>query len=311
MNSLVVILALAAFLNIPIVQSAISAPPLLSWYVATDGQDSVPFYILRPGSEKPRAPKRILDDSLGVEVTAISVLVEDGETGAPLWEKNPDDLRSIASITKLATLMVALEGLPNRSEIITIAKQDYTSLGYQTFSVGDTVSIHDLIAAAIITSDNVAANALARASGLDTDAFISAMNKKAIELKLKQTHFADFSGLSDENQSTAREVIQLARAAFADPLIRSFANQKSYTITKNGDEQVLIHNTNRLIGGMIDISAGKTGFVTESGYNLVAESERDSHTLFAVVLGSASNEDRFQDYKMATHWTWEHFTWPK
>lgn len=266
--------------------------------------------MLRTSSAQASAPVRIISESIGVDITARSALVVDKRSGAALWEKNADAQRPVASITKLAAMLVVLDALRELGREIEITATDYIPLGYNNFSVGERVQAKDLLAAAVIASDNTAMRALARATGLSADDFVDAMNKKAASLGLSHTTFVDPTGLSKENISTAREVIVLARKAFGQPPIASFARLYSYTFTSATGKQHVIKTTNQLIGGIVKVVAGKTGFVNDSGYNLVAEARRtDAGNLIAVVLGSEKNQDRFRDFKALAFWAWENYRW--
>jgi serine-type D-Ala-D-Ala endopeptidase (penicillin-binding protein 7) len=256
-------------------------------------------------------PTRVINESVGVAITAPSALIIDSESRAVLWQKNADQIRPIASITKLATVLTFLNYSNDLDQLVEIMPSDYTSLGFNTFRTGDRVVLKDVIAAVIIASDNTAANALARHSGFTRDSFIGAMNQMAADLGLSRTVFVDPSGLSEKNISTAREILVLAESAFGNPVIAQYSGQANFNSRTISGRNFSISNTNKLIGGMINIVASKTGFVTESGYNLVAEAVDSDRFVLGVVLGSQSLEDRFQDYKMMSYWAWQNYQWPE
>jgi len=307
MNWLLFSAGILMYLQFNVANSARDTAPFFSWQ---RGGDTVEHLVVASGERKPEAPELVATDSLGPILTAASAAVADTASGAILWEKNADDVRSIASLTKLMSLLVIIEsGLPQDVEI-ELTGQDYTSLGYNNFSTGERILMRDLFATALIASDNSAMQALARTTGMGQDIFVKRMNTRAHELGLSKTTFVDTTGLSGENVSTAREVIQLAAHAFRKPDIATFAGRKTYSFTAVSGTPHTVYSTNLLLGGMVQVTAGKTGYVTDSGYNFVAEAVNDSEdAIIAVVLGSDSIADRFQDYKMLAVWAWENYKW--
>lgn len=295
------------YLQFNVASPARDARSFFSW----QRSDDVPHLVVASGERLPQGPELVATDSLGPVLTAASAAVVDTTTGAILWEKNADDVRPIASLTKLMSLLVVIESGLSQDVEIELTTEDHTSLGYNNFSVGERVRMRDLFAAALIASDNSAMQALARATGMSQDEFVERMNTRAAELGLSKTMFLDSTGLSSENVSTAREVIRLAAHAFHEPDIAALADRKTYSFTAVSGTPHTVYSTNLLLGSMVQVTAGKTGYVTDSGYNFVAEAVNDSgDAIIAAVLGSDSVADRFQDYKMLTIWTWANYKWP-
>lgn len=255
------------------------------------------------------APERVMGDSLGVRITAASAIVSDRKSGAVLYEKDADKVRPLASITKLVSLLVVIDRLKDPGQVLEITKSDFVNLGYNNFAVGEKVEVKDLIATAIIASDNTAVQTLSRATGLSSADFVAVMNSQAADWGLSHTHFDDPTGLSARNVSTAREVLIISDKAFARIQLSAYAGRKNYRFTAASGQEHLVVTTNQLIGSMVSVVAGKTGFVTESGYNLTAAVTRDGHELLGVTLGSDTSGDRFQDFKMLVHWVWENYDW--
>src|SRR5262249_53725346 len=142
--------------------------------------------------------------------------------GVPIYEKNPDEVRPIASISKLMAMLVVVEHKPdlNAKTTITAADARLTTRGAKSrLVVGMTLSNLDLLHAALTASDNRAVRALGRAVGLEPGPFAAAMSARARGLGLKKTHFVDPTGLDYGNVSTPREVIAMLQAALKQPLI--------------------------------------------------------------------------------------------
>ncbi len=300
------IFSLTSFIQQPIlrayhivVQPAITATSTPSGLVVSIKQE-----------EKKSAPVKLVNNSLGVAVTSQAAVVIDSASGATLWEKNKDDIRSIGSITKLMTAVVFLQTKPDLQSSVEIIEADRIPEGKKNFEVGEKVALKDILAAALIASDNDAAMILARASGLSTEDFIKKMNQQAGHLGLRDSHFSDPTGLSADNQSTANEVALLAQSAFAQSEIRSLVSQSSYDFVSVTGQQHHLRSTNKIAKGFLQVTAAKTGYIEKAGHCLVAEVQDKNQRIITVSLGSATENDRFQDVKMLSYWIWHNYQWP-
>ena len=150
-----------------------------------------------------------------------SALVINSE-GEVIYGKDVDTVRPIASITKLMTAMVILDSGLDLNEKITVTKQDrdLVQLTGSRLEYGATLSRREMILLAIMSSENRAATALGRNFPGGKTAIVAEMNKKAANLGMTHSHFADPAGLNIENQSTARDLIKMVTAAQAYPLIK-------------------------------------------------------------------------------------------
>jgi serine-type D-Ala-D-Ala endopeptidase (penicillin-binding protein 7) len=250
------------------------------------------------------------NNSMGVKITAEAAAVMDKSTGTILWQKNADQIRSLASITKLMTALVFLENNPGWNTEITMEIKDEANGGSPDIFRGEVVTVRNLFYTALISSDNNSANALVRSTGLSKERFLDLMNKKAKDLGLANTQFVDVTGLADNNVSTALEIIGLAKTAFAIEEIREATTHRTYSFQAISGKPHKIHSTNYLLSSYLDISAGKTGYINSAGYCLVAEIDgHDGIEIISVVLGSTTNADRFQDLKALSTWIFENFAW--
>jgi serine-type D-Ala-D-Ala endopeptidase (penicillin-binding protein 7) len=249
-------------------------------------------------------------NSLGVDITAQAAAVMDKDSGAILWQKNADQVRSLASITKLMTALVFLENNPGWNTEITLEKRDEANSNAPNILRGETVTVKDLFYTSLIASDNNTANALVRSTGLDRNEFVGLMNKKAVNLGLDNTKFKDTTGLNQSNKSTALEILKLANTAFANQDIVEATAKQNYSFQAVTGKHHKIFSTNNLLNSYLDVVAGKTGFIFESGYCLVSEIKNDNgDNIIAVVLGSETNLDRFQDLKILSAWILDNFVW--
>jgi len=270
--------------------------------------ESRPVYV----GALPRARTRIGGvESLGIELTAVSAIAIDAETGEVLFQKNQDKVWPTASLAKLMTaLQVADRGISGEAQIA-LEESDEGEGGIPYFIPGERVSEQELFQAMLVGSANSAAVALARGSGSIAE-FVIAMNERARALGLSATHFVDPTGLDPRNVSTARNVALLARVAFAEEALRTAASASSVTVHPAGGSPREIRSTNALLSGFLNkppyaIVAGKTGHLDESRYNLALELRRDGRNVIIVILGSETAERRFQEAKALAAWLFNDF----
>jgi len=255
-------------------------------------------------------PHKIDNKSLGVKISAVSAASMDKNSGIILWQKNSSEKRSIASITKLMTALVFLDHNPGWDSQITMESADEVSGGTNHILTSEVVTVHDLFYTALIASDNAAARALARSTGLSEKEFIKQMNIKAKQLFLKDTSFEGITGLQDNNQSTAIDILSLAKVAFDNQYINDAVSRSVYNFQAISGENHKIDSTNKLFNSFLDIKAGKTGFTNAAGYCLVAEvGDEYGNNIISVVLGSDTHDGRFQDLKILSAWVLSNFAW--
>jgi D-alanyl-D-alanine carboxypeptidase len=269
---------------------------------------------------KPSAPIPELianSESLGVEVSAQSFLVVEPKSGAILAEKNSDSVRSIASITKLMTALVILDGKPDWDQEVTMVLSDFTQEAAPMFAFNDQVKVKDLFYAMLVASSNEAANALVRSSGLSREEFIAKMNLIAKLLELDNANFVDPVGLLAGNQATAKEVTKLMSVAYSHSEVRKAASLKSLEIkvlNKNAVRKIV--STNRLLNqpfgneGEYLVEIGKTGFIYLAGYCFTSQvKDKDDRLLLVTVLGTPAINDRFTDTKSLAYWVFNNYQW--
>lgn len=239
-------------------------------------------------------------------VSAKAYVVMDAQTGEVIASQNPDDVRSIASLTKLMTIMTAHDAGLDPSAIVALSRDDEVGGGRLRVAVGTSLTVRDLVASTIIGSANNAANAVARATGASREEFIRRMDEKARALGMTHSSFADPSGIEVGNLSTAREVAMMAKAAFSDAWISEFDAVPVYDVMTSAGVHT-IKNTNKLSGdGTFEVLAGKTGFINEAGYTFAARLKREgARELIVVVLGASSMNQSFNDAKTLAFKTWQ------
>lgn len=251
-------------------------------------------------------PTRLQNSPNPPELSASSASVIDNKTGITLYEKNPDSRHLPASTTKLMTALIALENCFPKTVIkVGFVQREGAQMG---LTEGDSLTVESLIYGLLIPSGNDAAYVLAYSCAPSYQDFINAMNKKAKELGMLNTHFANPAGFDDEFQySTARDLTKLARAAVASPLISKIVATKSTVMSDiTGTKTYYLENVNKLLGVVPGIEGVKTGQTEGSLENLVTKTTRDGHTIITVVLGSS---DRFGESETLIEWGFQNHRW--
>ena len=159
---------------------------------------------------------------------------------------------------------------------------------------------------ALVASDNSAARVLARVSPWGTEKFVEQMNQMAMDLGLQSTVFADPSGLDKRNVSTAYDVARLIAYAADRPDVSTIMRKASYRL-RTSRRGLTVRNTNRLVGGKLDVLSGKPGYIDASGYCLAALVDvPGAGPLSVVVLGAGSNSRRFSEVRRLVDWVSKH-----
>lgn len=235
-----------------------------------------------------------------------SVILLESKTGTVIYEKNPEEIRSPASITKIMTLLLIFEALEEKK--ISLEEKVVTSAhaksmgGSQVFlEEGEEQTVDTLIKCIAVASGNDASVAMAEHISGSEQAFVEEMNKRAGELGLANTHFVDCSGLSssDEHYTTAGDVARMSRE-----LITRFPEIFNYTtiwmedithVTKKGESTFTLSSTNKLLKQYPYANGLKTGSTDKAKYCLSATAQKDGIQLIAVVMGAPDHKVRFQD----------------
>ncbi|MGE0702847.1 MAG: D-alanyl-D-alanine carboxypeptidase family protein [Vicinamibacterales bacterium] len=238
------------------------------------------------------------------DVRAEAAIIYNPRTNEVLWEENSQTQRSIASITKVMTAVVVMDGQPDLSKVVTVSRTDVSRASTTYLRSNDKVTIGDLLHLALIASDNAAARALARTSPYGSEGFIAKMNAKAAELGLDSTHYADPSGLLSTNVSSAFDMARLIAHASANPEIASIMQKPSHTVS-TPSRRITFRSTNHLLGREeFDVMAGKTGFISKAGYCLATllRLPQTGQEVAVVVLGARSNTGRFSETQNLFNW---------
>ena len=217
------------------------------------------------------------------DTSAASVVLMDADSGRILYEKNGDERRLIASITKLMTALVALESGHLPDEMVTI-QPEWTGIEGSSLYLraGETLRLETLLYGMLLRSGNDAAQAVAGYCAGDIASFVASMNQKAAELGMTNSCFANPSGLNAEGHySTARDMAILARACLENETLRSMTATKSIAL-----EGRIFTNHNKLLWQYEGCIGLKTGYTEKAGRTLVSAAQRGGMTLICVTLNA-------------------------
>jgi D-alanyl-D-alanine carboxypeptidase (penicillin-binding protein 5/6) len=227
--------------------------------------------------------------------------------GLVLWERNDHARVPMASTTKIMTALVALEHADPATPMLVAYGAAMTEGSTADLRVGDTATLKDLLVCMMVPSGNDAAVAIAENIAGTEYEFVKLMNERAASLGMKDTLFSNASGLTDEdNYTSASDYLMLTRAAMSNALFREIVGVSQATAEVGGRTETY-YSTNHLLEMMDGANGVKTGFTDEAGYCLVASAKRDNFELYAVVLHSTSEEQRFYDSQTLLEWGFAHY----
>lgn len=221
-----------------------------------------------------------------------------------VFERHADEQAPIASITKLMTALVVLDGQQPLDAVLTITQAD-VSKGKGTYSrlaVGTRLTRGEMLRLALMSSENRAAHALGRNYPGGLQVFVRTMNLKAKTLGMSKSRFVDPTGLSSANVSTARDLVKLVMASSRDPVISAYSTTPSDEVTV-GRQRLQYRNTNSLVGKPNwDITVQKTGYISEAGQCLVMLASVDDRPMVFVLLNSFGKLTRVADARRIRQW---------
>lgn len=267
--------------------------------------------------------------------SAKAVVLADMDSGRLLYELNKDEQRSPASLTKIMTVLLAVEayerGDVSLDEMVTAQADCLAGLNTDSstsgIQPGEIISYQDLLYCAMVHSANEACNVLAHRVSGSVPAFVDLMNRRAEELGCTNTHFSDPNGLSNDNHyTTAYEMYLITREALRHPLFAEICNTRGYDMSATNLSQARsFANSNALISADSEYGSGyvypaaagvKTGFTQKAGYCLVSTAEKDGVRLLAVVMGcdgwlnaGIEEYENFSDTINLYNWAFDNFSY--
>ncbi|MDK2919097.1 MAG: hypothetical protein PWQ37_1830 [Candidatus Petromonas sp.] len=239
------------------------------------------------------------------DVNAKSAILIDAGTGKVLYEKNSHEKLPPASVTKIMTMLLAMEAI-NKGQIslqdkVTVSEKASSMGGSQLYlEPGEIKTVEQLLKGIAVASANDGSVALAEHIAGTEELFVKKMNEKAKELGMKNTKFKNTNGLPEEGHYTsAYDIALMSRELLKYPKIHDWLTiwMSTMKVGKGKKTALELTNTNRLIRTYPGANGIKTGFTQEAKYCLSASATRNNFTLIAVVLGSPTSKIRFAETK--------------
>ena len=237
------------------------------------------------------------EQSEAFELDIEAAILVDAESGQVLYEKNADQTLPPASITKIMTLLLAMEQVEKNTisldDEVMISQLAESMGGSQIYLAANTrVKLSALLEAITIASANDASVAVSEAIAGSYNNFIDLMNKKAEELGMDNTNFVNSSGLPSKNHySSARDIAVMSRELVKYPKILEWASIW-VDYLQLPDRKAMLVNTNKLIRDYPGMDGIKTGHTDEAGFCLAATAQRDNMRLISVIMRASSEKER-------------------
>src|SRR4051812_27806233 len=236
-------------------------------------------------------------------------LLIDFQSRQTLAARNPDDRVEPASLTKLLTAYVVFDALRQKKITLVqpfgVSQKAWQAPGSRMFlTVNESVPVEELLNGMIVQSGNDAAIALAEGLAGSEEAFVQAMNRDAVRLGLKNSHFVNATGLPNaQHFSTASDLVALSHAII-DEFPQYFA---MYKVREHRHNNITQYNRNRLLGRDPFVDGMKTGYTESAGYCMVATAQRNDRRLIAVVIDAGSENGGAVDAQKLLNYGFEAF----
>lgn len=242
-----------------------------------------------------------LEDGQPVNLTSPSAILAETATGTVIFEKNADERREVASITKMMTALLVFEAL-ERGDIaltdqVTVSQNAAAMKGSQALLDANAVySLEDLLRTTIMASANDSAVALAEYLTGTEENFVERMNARAAELSMNDTCYVNCTGYPKEGQyTTARDVMRLSCEVAKHPDYHKYSSVWIDSLTHPGGRVTDLTNTNRLVRFYKGCDGFKTGSTDAAKFCLSATAEKNGMRLVAIVLGTPNSQTRFNE----------------
>lgn len=250
-----------------------------------------------------------------LKLNAKGAILMEPQSGKILWEQEAHYRGYPASMTKLMTMIVAMDAVTNGQasldDPVRTSERAESFGGAEVFlEEGETVPLEKMLIAIAVASANDASVAVAEHIAGSEEAFVELMNAKAKELGLKDTHFTNSHGLHDPNHyTTPYDMALIARYALKYPKILEWTSIKRYTFRQ--DPLTILDTTNKMLYWYPGTDGFKTGYTDAAGLNLVSTVEKDGLRLIAVVMGVETPRGHFTESMKLYNWAFRQWAWKK
>ena len=242
-----------------------------------------------------------LEEGVPLEITSPAVILAEAATGTVIFEKNADERREVASITKLMTALLVFEALEDNdialTDQVTVSQRAAAMEGSQALLDADTpYKLEDLLRTMIMASANDSAVALAEYLAGSEEAFVQRMNQRAQALGMQDTHYVNCTGYPQEGQyTTALDVMTLSCEVSRHPAYHTYASVWVDSLVHPSGRTTDLTNTNRLVRFYEGCDGFKTGSTDAAKFCVSATAEKNGMRLIAVVLGCENSQTRFNE----------------
>lgn len=240
------------------------------------------------------------------DVSAKAAVIINEQSGDILWGKNATSTFPLASLTKLVAIKVFLDTRPSLNQIVSYSVKD-EEYNYEwvnkwesarlKLNDKDTLTVENLLYAALVGSANNAIETLVRVSGLKRDEFIAQMNEEVKSWGAGATKFVEPTGLSPANVSTPLDYAIITKEVYTNPIIQKASTMNRYKFTTlNTKKAHTINNTDVLLSiSNLNITGSKTGYLDEAKYCLMARAAGSGKSVIAVTMGAANRQTSFDE----------------
>ena len=247
-----------------------------------------------------------------ISISAPSAVLIEKESGVIIYEKNPHERLSPASVTKVMTMLLVVEEIERGNlsidDIVTASANARSMGGSQIWlEDGEQMSVHDMLKAVVVVSANDCAVALAEHISGTEESFVARMNERAIELGMVNTEFSNCTGLfeSERHLSTAYDIALMSRELIKHDFIKEYT---TIWMDSLRDGEFGLSNTNKLIYYFSGATGLKTGYTSTAMYCLAATAERDGVEYIAAVMNADSSNNRFESAKTLLNYAFANYT---
>jgi len=247
-----------------------------------------------------------------ITISAPSAILLEKESGAIIYEKNPHERLSPASVTKVMTILLVVEEIERGNlsidDLVSTSANARSMGGSQIWlEDGEKMSVHDMLKAVVVVSANDCAVALAEHISGTEESFVAKMNERAIELGMVNTEFSNCTGLfeNEHHLTTAYDIALMSRELIKHDFIKEYT---TIWMDSLRDGEFGLSNTNKLIYYFSGATGLKTGYTSTAMYCLAATAERDGVEYIAVIMKSDSSNNRFESAKTLLNYAFANYT---
>ena len=249
----------------------------------------------------PTLNNKVFADEEKINTRSKSALLYDAKSGTVIFEKDSDKKLPIASMTKIASLLIIFDaidqGIINEDTLVKISRHAAETEGSSAFlDEKNEYKVSDLLMTVIVCSANDSTVALAEAVAGTEDAFVKMMNDKAKQLGLQNTLFSNSTGLPVlDHYSSAKDIAKIYTEICDNKIYKKYSKIWMTELIHPSGRKTDIVNTNKLIKSYEGCDSGKTGFTNDAGYCLAASATRSGMRLVGVVIGAENSKERFAE----------------